>query len=53
MSHAPRDPDTGNDDEEIGTPRWVKVFAAIAVVLALLFIIVHAAGGGLGRHMAS
>ncbi|PYQ53808.1 MAG: hypothetical protein DMF78_08045 [Acidobacteria bacterium] len=32
------------------TPRWVKVFAIVAVVLGLLFVIVHLAGHGLGNH---
>jgi ABC-type transporter Mla subunit MlaD len=31
-----------------GTPRWVKVFGIIAIVVALLFVIMLAAGGG--RH---
>lgn len=33
------------------TPPWVYVFGLIAVVLVLLFIIVHLAGGGLGGHI--
>ena len=28
-----------------GTPRWVKAFGIVFVVLALLFIILHLAGG--------
>ena len=34
------------------TPRWVKVFAIIAVVVAAAFVILHLVGGGPGRHMA-
>jgi hypothetical protein len=36
---------------EAGTPRWVKVFGIIAIILALVFVIVHLAGGGLGGHL--
>jgi hypothetical protein len=32
-----------------GTPRWVKVFGIIVVVLVLLFVVLHLAGVG-GRH---
>jgi hypothetical protein len=34
------------------TPRWVKVFGVIAILLILLFVILHLAGGGFGpsRH---
>ncbi|MBA3498668.1 MAG: hypothetical protein M3Q93_13310 [Gemmatimonadota bacterium] len=32
------------------TPRWVWVFGVIAIVLVLLFVIQHLAGGGLGGH---
>ena len=32
------------------TPRWVKVFGIIALVLALLFVILHLTGRGLGGH---
>jgi hypothetical protein len=31
-------------------PRWVYVSGTIAVVLALLFLILHLAGTGLGGH---
>jgi hypothetical protein len=34
------------------TPLWVKVFALVAVVVGLAFLILHLAGGGPGRHMA-
>jgi hypothetical protein len=53
MADLPRDPPAADDDDQIGTPVWVKVFAGIAVLLVLLFIVMHLAGGGLGRHMAS
>jgi hypothetical protein len=32
------------------TPRWVKVFGIVALVLVLLFVIVHLTGHGLGNH---
>ena len=31
-------------------PRWVRVLGVAAVVLVLVFLVVHLAGGGLGRH---
>lgn len=34
------------------TPRWVKVFGVIAIVVLVAFVILHLAGGGPGRHMA-
>jgi hypothetical protein len=40
-------PDSGSTTS---TPRWVKVFGIIALVLILLFVILHLAGVGLGGH---
>lgn len=37
-------------DDDAGAPRWVKVSAAIAVVLVAVFLIVHLAGGGMAGH---
>lgn len=34
-----------------GTPRWVKVFLIVAIVVVLVFVIVHLAGGGMGNHL--
>ena len=31
-----------------GTPRWVKVLGVVALVVVLLFLGVHLAGGGMG-----
>jgi len=42
-----RDPDKGDDT---GTPRWVKAFGIITIVLLLGFAILHLAGRGLGDH---
>jgi hypothetical protein len=36
--------------DEGGAPRWVKVSAAIAVILVAVFMIVHLAGGGMAGH---
>lgn len=47
MADLPPDPDA---DSDAGTPRWVKVFGIIAIILGLVFVIVHLAGGGLGGH---
>jgi hypothetical protein len=35
---------------EESTPRWVYVFGIIAVVLVLLFVVLHLTGHGLGGH---
>ncbi len=50
--------DTGDDvrtdrGSTTTTPRWVKVFEIIAIVLVFLFVILHLTGGGLGRHTPS
>ncbi|MFF9808116.1 hypothetical protein ACF1G5_23855 [Streptomyces coeruleorubidus] len=37
-------------DDDDGAPRWVKVSAAVAVVLVVVFVIVHLAGGGMPGH---
>jgi len=45
---APTPPETRSRQ---GTPRWVKVFATIGVVVVLLVIVLLFAGGhGPGRH---
>lgn len=38
---------------ESGMPRWVKVFGIIFIIVAVLFGILHLAGGGFGSHMHS
>jgi hypothetical protein len=47
----------GSDRESTTTPRWVKVFGIIALVLVLLFVIMLltgvGGGHGPGRHTAS
>jgi len=32
------------------TPRWVKAFGIIGIVLVLLFVILHLTGRGFGDH---
>ncbi|MEU4467443.1 hypothetical protein AB0G20_27805 [Streptomyces sp. NPDC024017] len=47
MAGSPPRSDADDDD---GAPRWVKVSAAVAVVLVVVFVIVHLAGGGMHGH---
>ena len=58
MADLPYDPDTGVEPDRrspIGTPRWVKVFGIIALVLVLLLGILLLTGiagdHGPGRHL--
>ena len=37
-------------DGDTGTPRWVKVFGVIALLVLLLFVILHLIFGGFGGH---
>jgi hypothetical protein len=63
MADPPTDPDANDDNGEPasqstkGTPRWVKVFWSIALVVLLLFIVLMLTGGpnrhGPGRHNSS
>jgi hypothetical protein len=60
MADQPRDLDSdsrtrGGPDREptVGMPRWVKVFGVIAIVVVLVGVILHLAGGGLGGHHMS
>jgi hypothetical protein len=41
---------TRNSAADTATPRWVKVFAIIAIVLVLLLVIHFLARGGPGMH---
>ncbi|MDQ3412220.1 MAG: hypothetical protein M3509_08890 [Chloroflexota bacterium] len=47
MADLPPYPDAGDDT---GTPRWVKVFGVLALVLILLVVVFLVAGGGPGGH---
>ena len=64
MAQPPADPDsfreigedTGTQDSIAGTPRWVKLFGIVALVLVLLVVILLLTGGGghgPGRHAAA
>ena len=35
-----------------GAPRWVKVFGIIAIVLVLVFVLLHLTGHGMTHHVA-
>jgi hypothetical protein len=35
---------------QLPTPRWVRVFGAIILVLLLLFVVLHMSGHGFGGH---
>jgi hypothetical protein len=53
MANSPPDPRSGADPDRestTGTPRWVKVFGIIAIVLVLLFVALHLTGRGFGGH---
>jgi hypothetical protein len=49
---APDDLDVAHDRESaVSTPRWVKVFGVIALLLVVLLVILLLVGGhGPGRH---
>ena len=51
--HPPEDlepPVTLDDDAD--TPRWVKAFGIVALLLFLAFVGLHLRGGGLGHRIA-
>ena len=52
MTDVPSYPDSNGDagEDTDSTPRWVKVFGIIVIVLVLLFGILHLTGHGLGGH---
>lgn len=57
MAEPPPDPDasTGPERGTTPTPRWVKVFGLVALLVLLLVVILLLAGGGdhgPGRHAA-
>ncbi|WP_158717349.1 hypothetical protein [Streptomyces sp. NRRL F-4474] len=49
MSGSPS-PSGAHDGEDHRAPRWVKVSAGIAVLLVVVFVVVHLAGGGMVGH---
>ena len=40
----------GRHDPVEPAPRWVKVFGGVLIVLLLLFVVMHLAGGGFRGH---
>ena len=54
MADLPPERDSAGDDtgRAPGAPRWVKVFAVVAIVLVLLFAVLHLTGGGFRGHAA-
>ncbi len=53
MADLPPYPDSTGDIDSSVTPRWVKVFGIIALVVILLFVILMLAGGhnpSMSRH---
>ncbi len=57
MADPPPYRDTGGDtgvapdrESTTGTPRWVKVFGIIALVVVLVFVVMMLTGHGPSRH---
>ena len=52
MAEPPRYPDNDDGDRgpAAGPPRWVKALGVIALVLVLMFVILHLTYGGFGGH---
>lgn len=51
--YAGPDPGAGPDHEATHTtPRWVKVFGMITLVLLVAFVVLHLTVGGPGSHTA-
>ena len=50
MAEPPTYPDSDGGDPAAGMPRWVKVLGGIALILILLFVILHLTFGGLRGH---
>lgn len=48
----PGEPDVRRESQsaEEGTPRWVKVFGGLFIVLILVVIVLHLMGRGMGGH---
>lgn len=39
-------------DDDVPTPRWVKAFGMVALLLLVVFAALHLAGGGFGHRIA-
>jgi hypothetical protein len=61
MANLPPDPDAIRDDTSHvpgyeaapSTPRWVKVFGIIFIILIVLFVILHLTGNRFRNHTGS
>ncbi|MEO8180451.1 MAG: hypothetical protein ABI895_16560 [Deltaproteobacteria bacterium] len=51
MTRSQDDIPVACDPELPATPRWVKIFGVVGLVLLVLFVLAHLAGYGLGGHM--
>ena len=49
MAERPPSTDTGREPD-FGMPRWVKALGIVALVLAVLFTVLHLAFGDLRGH---
>ncbi len=47
MGDAPRSPGPGG---EVPTPRWVYAAGTLLILLALGFVVMHVASGGIPQH---
>lgn len=47
MAEAPRPPRT---DDEAPMPRWVYALGLVVVLVAVGFVVMHLAGGGIPSH---
>jgi hypothetical protein len=53
MADVPPIPDSNNDlGDDTRMPPWVKILGIIALILVLLFVIMHFTVGGFGGHGA-
>lgn len=51
MSTVPKEPiEAGPRASAEQTPRWVKVFGLVALVVVVAFVVIHLTVGGLGNH---
>lgn len=46
----PGTPDDHDQTDDAATPRWVKAFGVVALLLLLVFVVAHLTSGGLGSH---
>jgi hypothetical protein len=44
------EPADQDSNQPPSTPRWVKVFGIVVLVLVLVFLVLHLTGRGLGGH---